>query len=43
MLSVLHICMCNTTFGKEVVEFMGLKVRESGSGNDLDLEQQLKS
>lgn len=28
--NVICITMCNTTFGKEVVEFMGLKVRESG-------------
>lgn len=40
--NVICITMYNTTFGKEVVDFMGLKVSESRSGYDLDLEQQLK-
>jgi len=42
-INVICITVCNRNFGREVVEFMGLKVSESRSGNDSPLDQQLKT
>lgn len=41
-INVICITTYNSTFGKEVAEFMGLKVSESRSGNDLHLDRQLR-